>query len=259
MKTLYLMLTVILLIFIIVYTSDNNNIKDNFSDLRPEEELYNQCIVDPPVHEVNDHSFSVLCGGEDLMAESADVFNEIHDNLEKLINHLNIKKETEGPNMDPRLLTMINNINRRYGGASTFGEITAKCQSRDAYGNCTDPDTAYTIDKGELIAICLRKSHKGEVHDMNTLMFVVIHELTHIAIDVFDHPPEFWESFKILLTEAVRCCVYRPVNYDMINVKYCGEKMIIEYNPLFDKSLEVEEHTKLRDENDIYKLNCCPY
>ena len=43
--------------------------------------------------------------------------------------------------------------------------------------------TAYSENKGEKIALCLRKKNKenASLIDLNTLTFVAIHELSHIA------------------------------------------------------------------------------
>lgn len=48
--------------------------------------------------------------------------------------------------------------------------------------------TSYTENKGEQLVLCLRQKHPNdqgyyELHDKNTMMFVVVHELTHIAND----------------------------------------------------------------------------
>lgn len=270
MNILYLLIVATIMIYIYTKTPNKDYFKSNTHKNALKRGTYenrvyenanfqnleNQCMLDPSDDESGDESFSVLCGTDTEMNKSSDIFNQIHDRIDMLMKHLNEKEKNE--EISPRLSHMIMRLNERYGGAETFGEVSAECKSRDLLGNCTDPDTAYTINKGDLIAICLRKSPNGKVHDINTLMFVVIHELTHVAIDVYDHPKEFWESFKILLTESVRCCIYRPVDYNEFSVKYCGDKMIIEYNPLFDCTLHVGKHTGIYENSDIYKLTCCP-
>src|SRR5690242_13768680 len=47
--------------------------------------------------------------------------------------------------------------------------------------------TSYTENKGEQLVLCLRekmpKNGENQLHDINTMMFVVCHELTHIMND----------------------------------------------------------------------------
>jgi hypothetical protein len=97
-------------------------------------------------------------------------------------------------------------------------------------------DTSYTLNKGSTIAFCLReKNANGDLHDINTLIFVAIHELVHIAIDDNDHPPIFWKTFKWLLQEAELGNIYFSQDYQKNPVKYCG--MGVNYNPLYDDSV----------------------
>ena len=99
--------------------------------------------------------------------------------------------------------------------------------------------TSYTQDKKTLI-FCLRKKEKNasgenELHDINILMFVVIHEISHMAGNQWGHPVSFWVLFKFLLENAVECNIYKAINYGLYPVNYCGLKL--EWNPLFDKSV----------------------
>jgi len=97
-------------------------------------------------------------------------------------------------------------------------------------------DTSYTLNKGSTIAFCLREKGKNNtLHDINTLIFVAIHELAHIAIDDNEHPPKFWKMFKFLLLEAENGNIYKSQNYKKNPVKYCG--MEVNYNPIFDNTL----------------------
>jgi len=96
-------------------------------------------------------------------------------------------------------------------------------------------DTSFTINKGDVIAICIRDSYSYGIQDYNTIMFVVLHELTHLAIEAYDHPDEFWIVFKFVLIEAVNAGIYKPVDYVNDQVEYCG--IIINYSPLYDNML----------------------
>lgn len=98
-------------------------------------------------------------------------------------------------------------------------------------------DTSYTMDKGSIIAFCLRdKNETHQLHNLPMLLFVAIHELAHVAIDDNEHPAEFWEVFKWLLMEAEEGGVYQSPNFELTPYDYCG--MSVDYNPRFDNSVK---------------------
>jgi hypothetical protein len=93
--------------------------------------------------------------------------------------------------------------------------------------------TAYSENKGKKIAFCLnKKKNTSELIDLNTLMFVAIHELSHIMTESVGHEPEFWANFKILLENAKEANIYDPQDYKKDPENYCG--MQITDNPYFD-------------------------
>lgn len=100
-------------------------------------------------------------------------------------------------------------------------------------------NTSYTEGKGNVLAICLRQKGKPhDFHDMNTITFVLVHELSHINNESYGHGPDFWRNFKWMLQESVEAGIYQPVNYAVQPINYCG--LDINYNPLFDNSLKTE-------------------
>ena len=88
--------------------------------------------------------------------------------------------------------------------------------------------TSYSLNKGEKISICIRHENNSFI-DENTVMFVVIHELSHVMTKEIGHPPIFWRNMKYLLEEAEKLNIYRPVNYVKYPENYCG--MIINTTP----------------------------
>ena len=98
----------------------------------------------------------------------------------------------------------------------------------------TSEYTAYSENKGEKIAFCLdkKKAGKGGLIDSNTLMFVAIHELAHVASESIGHTDEFWRNFKFLLQEAEKINIYVPEDYKRKPKEYCG--MDITDNPYYD-------------------------
>jgi hypothetical protein len=92
--------------------------------------------------------------------------------------------------------------------------------------------TSYTINKGEMMHLCLRhKNSEKTLHDENLLMFVIIHELAHIMSKTIGHNSEFYDNFKFLLKEASLANIYIPVNFEQNPAKYCG--IDVTNNPLF--------------------------
>uniref|UniRef100_A0A6C0C625 Uncharacterized protein n=1 Tax=viral metagenome TaxID=1070528 RepID=A0A6C0C625_9ZZZZ len=97
----------------------------------------------------------------------------------------------------------------------------------------TSEFTAYSENKGEKLAFCTTTTKKGDkLIDPNTLMFVALHELAHVATKSIGHTQEFWGNFKFILQNAVEIKIYNPVDYKKKNKNYCGMK--ITDNPLYD-------------------------
>ena len=80
--------------------------------------------------------------------------------------------------------------------------------------------------------------NNNELIDENTLMFVALHELSHIATASIGHEPEFWENFKFLLDVAVKMKLYTPENYGDKSKEYCGMK--INDNPYYSVQAKKE-------------------
>ena len=98
---------------------------------------------------------------------------------------------------------------------------------------------SYVFGKGKDIGYCLRekKTGKNNLHKIDTILFVNLHELTHIASTENDprHEKNFWKNFKIILHEAEEAGVYTPVDYSKNSIDYCG--MVVTYNPYFNEKL----------------------
>ena len=98
----------------------------------------------------------------------------------------------------------------------------------------TSQYTAYSENKGEKLAFCLNEK-KGELDnliDKHTLMYVAIHELSHVMTKSIGHKTDFWENFRFLLENAKESGIHEPVNYKKKPREYCSMK--ISDNPYFD-------------------------
>jgi hypothetical protein len=99
----------------------------------------------------------------------------------------------------------------------------------------TSSYTAYSENKGEKIAFCLspkKKNGEDTLIDEHTLMFVALHELTHVCTKEVGHPTVFWENFKFLLENAKESKLHEPKDYNKTPQKYCS--MQINDNPYYD-------------------------
>jgi len=88
--------------------------------------------------------------------------------------------------------------------------------------------TTYTIDKKDM-HICLRTRDKEEnIYDINTLMYVVLHELSHLCnydkygVPIQGHGREFKTIFRFLVEESIKLGIYRHVDYTINPQEYCG-------------------------------------
>jgi hypothetical protein len=87
--------------------------------------------------------------------------------------------------------------------------------------------TSYSVNKGQKIVFCLRaKGTKDEaLVEENVIMFVAIHELSHIMTESVGHTDEFWNNFRILLRVAVQLKLYKNRDYSSNPADYCGTKI----------------------------------
>lgn len=89
------------------------------------------------------------------------------------------------------------------------------------YGNIPlqEGGSAYTENK-EVITLCLRDPITNKYYDMNTIMYVALHELAHVISETHGHNDEFKKNFALILREASRKKIYDPRRN--IPTTYCG-------------------------------------
>lgn len=86
--------------------------------------------------------------------------------------------------------------------------------------------TSYSVNKGEKIVFCLRsKKVEQQLVKKNTMMFVAIHEFSHLMTESVGHEPEFWENFKFLLLVAIHIKAYKHINFNKNPEEYCGTEI----------------------------------
>jgi predicted metal-dependent hydrolase len=129
--------------------------------------------------------------------------------------------------MNRRLILLVEHMQKNDGGKfdQTDVDRLATNFNPDNISEGTDKSnyTSYSINKGEKIIFCLRsRDGNDKLIDLNTVMYVAIHELGHLMTEEVGHPPAFWKNFRILLKEAVDMGLYKTVNYAEKPVRYCG-------------------------------------
>jgi hypothetical protein len=189
---------IVLVIFIIIVASKLYFNSDTFN-LR--------CIIS----DVNGNKYCVR--DRNKLELAADRLAHVNNNLNKLVNHLS-KKYPDKKNVQ----RLVNGYNPK----KIYETLP------------TSEFTAYSENKGEKLAFCLdtEKNSKGRLIDMNTLMYVALHEVSHIATKSIGHNDEFWNNFKFMITEAKEINIYNPINYKKEPARYCG--MNISDNPYYD-------------------------
>ena len=149
--------------------------------------------------------------------QAAKLLSDICTRLSNLVEHLNDNIDAKDHNKEQKegIKRMKKNFNPNNVVESSPG----------------NKYTSYSINKGEKIVFCLRSKDKDQtLVDLNTMMFVAIHELAHLMSKDIGHTKEFWDNMKFLLEEASKIGVYSPVDYANNPVKYCG--MTIDNTPM---------------------------
>jgi len=189
---------IVIIIFIIIIGSKLYFNSDSFN-LR--------CIIS----DVNGNKYCVR--DRNKLELAADRLAHVNNNLNKLVNHLSKKYPTK------------ENVQRLVNGYNP----------KKIYETLpTSEFTAYSENKGEKLAFCLdtEKNSKGRLIDLNTLMYVALHEVSHIATKSIGHNDEFWNNFKFLLENAKEAGIHNPEDYKKEPKEYCSMK--IHDSPYYD-------------------------
>ena len=184
-----IIIILILIVFLIVYIFYNNRYyKDN---------LVNQ------ISTVDNEEYFVRNVEDKSIA--ANTLATIKNNIKKLVLHLK------------------NNISQHESEKEYINNLVKRTKQINIMETPDDEkNTSYTINKGEKIVICLRSKLLNEIHDLNTIMYVVIHELAHVACPEYGHTPLFKKIFIFLLKESHKINIYTPIDYRKKPQDYCG-------------------------------------
>ena len=82
--------------------------------------------------------------------------------------------------------------------------------------------TSYSVNKGEELVFCLRSKPDNKLHDINLMMYVALHEISHIACPEIGHTPLFKKIFAFFTNKASDLKMYKIVDYAEEPTEYCG-------------------------------------
>ena len=147
----------------------------------------------------------------EFLRNSANTLAKVNMKVEKLIDHLEKKYSS-----DTSKNYFIAKLKRNYNPY-----MISEAEVDPRY-------TTYTVDKQDM-HICLRTRDKAEnIYDINTLMYVVLHELSHLCnytpdgYPIQGHGDEFKRIFKFLVQESIQIGIYNYTDYSKFPVNYCG-------------------------------------
>lgn len=133
-----------------------------------------------------------------------------------------------------KLKSLIEHLSKQYPSDERTIRIKQNYRENSLKEGVDNPNyTSYSVNKGEQIILCLR--NKDKLMDLNTMMFVVLHEIGHLASESIGHTDEFWSNFKWILEESINIGIYVRQDFDSKPVEYCG--MSITSSPLDNESL----------------------
>jgi hypothetical protein len=99
-----------------------------------------------------------------------------------------------------------------------------KIKDCDIIENGNDKEyTSYSVNKGEQLVFCVRSRKTHDLHDINLMMYVTLHELSHIACPIYDnHGPLFKRIFIFLTEQAINLNLYTKLDFSQNPTEYCG-------------------------------------
>ena len=162
------------------------------------------------------------------------------DNVEFLVRNLPDKEEaalllskmrSNCSKIVESLFSEMNSDKKKYGEEINKGIKRLKKNFKPNNISESSPGnsyTSYSINKGEKIVFCLRQKggvDANQLVDINTMMFVAIHELAHLMSKSIGHTTEFWDNMRFLLKKGIVLKVYKHIDYSKFPEDYCGIKI----------------------------------
>jgi hypothetical protein len=150
------------------------------------------------------------------------------DKNKYLVRNMKDKQEAADrlANIRAKLLRLMKNLEQTYNDRPFVKQILKNFDANPDRFTESTPDasyTSYSVNKGEKIFMCLRqRDDKENLVDDNILIFVALHEMSHIGTSSIGHTKEFWNHFAWLLQKAEAIDVYKYQDFAAHPVEYCG-------------------------------------
>ena len=174
-----------------------------------------------------------------LENKAADVTYITHKNIEFLVRNEDDKEEAAKllSDITERLTKLVEHTSKRIvddknlkDDTKTHNDGLKRLKKNFRPNNITESSpgnkyTSYSINKGDKIVFCLRSKKDNTLVDINTMMFVAIHELAHLMSKSIGHTDEFWDNMRFLLKEGIKIGIYVKQDYNKNPKDYCGIKI----------------------------------
>lgn len=136
--------------------------------------------------------------------EVADTFATIRNNIIKLIQYMKVNAPQE-------YKPYIDKLDQKFKTVIITENINELLY------------TSYSVNKGEELVFCVRSRRDiDKLHNMNLMMYVVLHEISHIACPVYGHDEIFKKIFKYITQAAIEMQIYTPIDFKNAHTEYCG-------------------------------------
>ena len=128
-----------------------------------------------------------------------------------------------------RLVKMIDYLSKKYPEDQGIRRLKENFRPDNISEGLPDGKyTSYSVNKGEKIVFCVRqRDTSNSLVDINTMMFVAIHEMAHLMSKTIGHTPEFWDNMKILLEKVIdsELNIYKYQSFHKKPEEYCGTQI----------------------------------
>lgn len=137
--------------------------------------------------------------------EASDLMARVRQKIERLYSHLREKFPNKA-----QVKQLLNNF---VPDPSRFEEATPAAEH-----------TSYSVNKGEKVHLCLRQREGGNegLVNENVMVFVSLHEMSHVVTPTLGHGPDFWNNFAWILKQAESIEIYKYQDFKAHPVSYCG-------------------------------------
>jgi predicted RND superfamily exporter protein len=137
---------------------------------------------------------------------AANMLAKIKNNIETLTNYLYSNK-----NSYPDYVAYIDQLHSRIKNV-----VVLESSEDSVY-------TSYSVNKGDQIVFCLRsRDIPNQMHRMNLLMYVVLHEMSHVACPEYGHTELFKKIFAFITERAISIGLYTKIDFAKEPTEYCG-------------------------------------